>query len=196
MKMLVDIAAVLLVAAVVWAVITMRLDQQERDQTEQAVLADVKRFGQEVQKRAATGGSDTNARGWPVTIDPAWFEGHPPQNPLLSSDRPWVEVASPDRAHLMHPEVRVAADRSMAAFWYNPYQGVVRTRVPATLNDEQALALYNRLNRTSLTSLFQTEAAPIVAPATRPAEEVPPSGSPALELDPSQTAGVGESGLR
>lgn len=160
MRRLVDIAAILLVAAVTVGVVYVRLDQQRDQATERAVRADVQRFGQEVQKRAATGETDINARGWPVTIDPAWFGGNPPQNPLLSADRSWVEVATPEQAYLLHPEVRVAADNTLAAFWYNPYQGVVRTRVPATLSDERALAMYNRLNQCALVSIFQVERAP------------------------------------
>jgi hypothetical protein len=43
-------------------------------------------------------------------------------------------------------------------FWYNPYQGVIRTRVPAMISDQRSLDLYNRLNRCTLQSIFPTEA--------------------------------------
>jgi type II secretory pathway pseudopilin PulG len=182
MRRLVDIAAVFLVAAVAAGVFYLRLEQQRDQAVERAVLADVQRFQQEVQKRAATGQSTTNnARGWPITIEPEWFDGSPPQNPLLSSDRPWVEVAPPEQAYLLHPEVRIATDTGMAAFWYNPYQGLVRTRVPATMSDQRALELYNRLNQCALASIFQTEPAP--KSASVPSPVPPPAEAPAAADD-------------
>jgi hypothetical protein len=42
-------------------------------------------------------------------------------------------------------------------FWYNPYQGVIRTRVPPAISDQRSLDLYNRLNRCNLSSIFPTE---------------------------------------
>ncbi len=194
MRRIVDIAAVLLVVAVAAGVMYFRMERQREEATERLVFADVQRFQQEVQKRAATGESTTNnARGWPITIEPAWFGGNPPQNPLLSSDRPWVEVAPTEQAYLLHPEVRIATDKSMAAFWYNPYQGIVRTRVPAMLNDDQALALYNRLNRCALSSIFQTEPAPRIVPVPGAAEAT--ASAPVKSEDGSdQSASVPESG--
>lgn len=201
MRRLVDIAAVLLVLAVAAGVMYVRLDRQREEATVLAVMADVQRFQQEVQKRAATGESDNNARGWPVTIDPAWFAGNPPQNPLLSSDRAWVEVAPPEQAYLKHPEVRIAADSALAAFWYNPYQGIVRTRVPATMSDERALALYNRLNHCALASLFQPEPAPKLPPAPAPTTSDAPvdAATPVKAGDtstPSKSASASDSGSR
>jgi len=195
MRRIVDIAAVLLVVAVAAGVMYFRMERQRDEATERLVLADVQRFQQEVQRRAATGESTTNnARGWPITIEPEWFAGSPPQNPLLSSDRPWVEVAPTEQAYLLHPEVRIATDKSMAAFWYNPYQGIVRTRVPAMLNDDRALALYNRLNHCALSSIFQTEPAPRIVP-TPGAVEASAAAPAKSEGIPDQSASVPESGL-
>jgi hypothetical protein len=42
----------------------------------------------------------------------------------------------------------------MAAFWYNPYQGILRARVPVMISDEESLSVYNRINSSSLTSIF------------------------------------------
>ena len=53
-------------------------------------------------------------------------------------------------------------------FWYNPYQGVIRTRIPPMISDQRSVELYNRLNRCSLPSIFATE-----RPADDPAELIP-----------------------
>jgi hypothetical protein len=49
----------------------------------------------------------------------------------------------------------MAFDRSIAAFWYNPANGVVRARVPVTISDQRATELYNRINGVFLTSIFE-----------------------------------------
>ncbi|RMD62322.1 MAG: hypothetical protein D6824_06910 [Planctomycetota bacterium] len=56
--------------------------------------------------------------------------------------------------------MRVAVDESVASFWYNPGTGAVRARVPATVSDQRAVELYNRVNNTSLRSIFEGAAAP------------------------------------
>ena len=68
-----------------------------------------------------------------------------------------VEVAGEADAHLLHPRVRMTVDEEMAGFWYNPYQGIVRARVPVLVSDKDATELYNRLNNASLTSLLEVE---------------------------------------
>lgn len=165
MRRIVDIAALLVLAAVIAGVVWLRSERNREASLSAEVAAEVRRFEQEIQRRAATGTADVNARGWPVTVDPAWFGERPPRNGLVSPDRPWVEIARPEQSHLLHPEVRLAVDRSLAAFWYNPYQGLVRSRVPAALSDERALELYNRINRCALASIFQAEAEAPDAPS-------------------------------
>jgi hypothetical protein len=125
-----------------------------------------------------------------VTVDASWFEGRAPENLLLSMDRPWVEIAPPEDADLQHPLVRLAVDESMAAFWYNPSQGIIRARVPVMATDDESVKLYNRINNCSLASIFQPEmpsktAAPPPAPAT---EAVTPAAAAPAEpdLDPTK----------
>jgi len=131
--------------------------QRARDRKEALVeraACEVRRFELEIKYRAASRIGDLNTRGWPVTLDPKWFESDPPQNPLLMGDRPWLEIATIDDAALEHPSVRMSIRDNMAAFWYNPYQGIVRARVPVMINDEQSLAMYNRVNSCGLSSIF------------------------------------------
>ncbi len=159
MRWIRDIALLVLLiglgAAVVWWQQEKREEQTKLDKT----TADTQRLEREVRFRAATKTGELNARGWPVTVDPAWFELDPPQNLVVSEDRPWVEIASEEEAGLLHPLVRLTLDEHKAAFWYNPYQGVVRARVPVSMTDEQATAMYNAVNRVSISSIQWRELA-------------------------------------
>jgi len=158
----------------------------------ETAASEVRRFQRLISLRAAAREGTVNARGFPVTVDPAWFAGDPPRNPLLSPDRPWVELAPAEHAHLLHPEVRIAVDRTMAAFWYNPYQGVVRARVPTQISDRAALDLYNRLNDTELDSIFYVgptgPAAALTDSSAEPAPEPDDGELEPDELDPTRPA--------
>jgi hypothetical protein len=133
---------------------------KERHQTEQ-VAGEVTRFQNELSVRAASGlASEVNPRGWPTTIEPEWFNGAPPLNTIVSGDRPWVEVAPPEHAKLVNPPMRVAGDGSQASFWYNPYLGIVRARVPMQINEARAIDLYNSINGTGIASLYEPPPAP------------------------------------
>lgn len=109
----------------------------------------------EVRVRAAMEEADLNGRGWPRTIDPAWFgDEPPPSNPFVPNDRAWLEIASQIETDLEHPPIRQSVKRGVAAFWYNPANGVVRARVGPSVSDKRALDLYNRINGSSVASLF------------------------------------------
>jgi hypothetical protein len=61
----------------------------------------------------------------------------------------WLETTQPERANRLNPE-HVTCDGHRAAFWYNPYRGLVRARVERQHTDEATIALYNLVNGTSL----------------------------------------------
>lgn len=111
----------------------------------------------QVRIRAATKAAILNDAGWPTTISPEWFEGNPPRNPFVSPAHPWIDIAGPDQADLFDPPVRQALTPADAAFWYNPANGVVRARVGPMVTDGRAVELYNRLNGSSVSSLFGVE---------------------------------------
>jgi hypothetical protein len=69
-------------------------EQREKEAVIARATMDLRRIDLEVKYRAASKSGDLNGRGWPVTIDPAWFEGKAPDNPLMDSDRPWVHPAA------------------------------------------------------------------------------------------------------
>lgn len=128
-------------------------DQREHDLISQARTS-VQEIRRVVKYRAATEDPTLNQMGWPATIDPSWFGQRVPTNPLLTRDRPWVEVASSSETKLTDPPIRQVLTDGIASFWYNPANGVVRARVGAAVSDEKALELYNEINGTKLRSLF------------------------------------------
>ncbi len=132
--------------------------QVGRDTQVKSVQEGLRRFEQSLSMRAAAHDTPVTPRGFPTTIDPSWFGGDPPKNTLVTPERPWVEIAPPTEAHLTNPNVRIAATWSTAAFWYNPYNGVLRARVPYDISDERARDLYNLINNTNVSSIYGVEA--------------------------------------
>jgi hypothetical protein len=133
------------------------LAAQLLDQTTDSVT----RLQRELAVRSATKTAALNERGYPTSVDPAWFKDAYPSNLLLPDDHPWLEIAGEDEAELLHPSIRVATSVSTPSLWYNPYLGVIRARVPVAVSDEESLAAYNRVNGSSLPSLFWKEPRPV-----------------------------------
>lgn len=179
MRWMRDIVAAAGLAAVIGGAVYFNRARKADDALLQRAQGEVKRMEQEIKYRAATKTAELNARGWPVTIDPAWFQNGAPGNALLDEERPWVEVAGTQQADFMHPPVRMAVDGSLAAFWYNPYQGVIRARVPVMVSDDKATEMYNKVNGVSMSSIFAREAVadrPKTPPAAPKAEPVAAEG--------------------
>lgn len=187
MRQLVDITALVAAVLVLAVVLAVRAGARQFDRDVQTLAAELRRFQQVLRYQAIAEDVPVNARGWPETIDPAWFD-RPPLNPLLDDDRPWVEIVPPEDAHLLHPRVRVGLDGTQSAFWYNPYLGVLRARVPPMVSDQRAAEIYNRVNGTSITSIFAL-----------PEEDAPPAepvvtdaGADSVERVPGEQAGADE----
>lgn len=141
-------------------VATLVVVQQTRTESVENVVTQTElalaRFHSVLKVQATTRGVAVNGRGWPNTIEGAWFGDEPPLNHLLTGDRAWVEIAPEDDADRDHPADPVAFDlegRKAASFWYNPYRGVVRARVAPQISEEATLELYNRVNGVFLTTL-------------------------------------------
>jgi len=99
--------------------------------------------------QASIGQVRTTAADMPLGIEPNWFE-RMPVNPFVGPEAPRFETVGPDRRNLIHPPV-VVAGPDRAAFWYNPFRGVVRARVPERLTRRMTIDLYNRINQSDLT---------------------------------------------
>lgn len=157
MRLIVNITGALVALALAAWLGWHAYQQRESDARLSRVASEVRRLEAEIKLRAATGEVELTGRGWPVNVQPEWFGAKVPDNELLPPDRPWLEIAPPADAHLLNPRVRISKDRATARFWYNPYQGVVRARVPYDLSDLAAVQTYNRINSTDIDTIFSTQ---------------------------------------
>lgn len=187
MRVLVNILAglcVLVLAGALWIKVAREAEETRRVSDTAAAMRQIERtirYKVEYEALAA------NPRGWPMTIDRGWFDNLP-RSALVGPEHPWLEIASPAEAPLKNPPVRLAVSPVLAGLWYNPYQGVLRARVPVQVNDSRSAALYNAVNGTDLRSILEpervfqpqrarpVEGAPVKEdPATVPTSESPPA---------------------
>jgi type II secretory pathway component PulJ len=154
MRILIDgmiaVMVLAILAGMTWHSNATRAQNQQRELTR----AEVRRFQQQIALQSALAQVERNERGYPGRVEPNWFQGKLPVNPLVDVDHPWLEIAGPEQKGLTHPPQRVAASPVLAKFWYNPSNGIVRARVPSSLSDAGALELYNFINDANLTDLF------------------------------------------
>jgi hypothetical protein len=173
MRRAVDVVCALAAVAVI-AVAAFALSASFRERSTIGAAAQaLDQFRRVLSIQAAAKEREHRGTGWPDTIELAWFEGEPPKNPLLSPDRPWVEVATPDQADLDDPPVRVAVSTTYAAFWYNPAKGIVRARVPLKMSEAASVALYNQVNGADIDEGYEpfTPPPPKAEPAPEPRKE-------------------------
>jgi hypothetical protein len=154
MRLLLDTLVALMLAAILVGLVFHNHAGREGDQVRETTRIELRRFQQQIALQSTIAKVERTERGYPITVDPAWFQGSLPMNPLLGPEHPWVEIASAEQKNLMHPQERVASNKGLAKFWYNPAQGVVRARVPVGMSDAASLELYNFVNDTALTDLF------------------------------------------
>ena len=98
----------------------------------------------EIRIRSQSPETEINGRGYPSSIDPRWFRDRP-ENRLVTTQRPWIDVAPDSDAGLEHPSVPIARP-GLASFWYNPASGVLRARIPSQQSDQAAHLLYSQVN--------------------------------------------------
>lgn len=161
MRWVLDILAVLTAAGLIAAVVMFQRVQGQSEAQVERAATDLRRLELEIKYRSVTKNAELNEFGWPVTVDPKWFGEDLPRNMLVSTRGAWIEIAGPGEAKLLNPRVRLAVDDSIAGFWYNPAQGVIRARVPVMVSDQEAVDLYNRINGTALASAFEREVADV-----------------------------------
>ena len=157
--------------------------------TVQDVTDDVNRFRQVLASQAAANATELNPRGWPTTVDPQWFGGEPPRNGLVSPERPWVEVATADEASLTDPMIRMTINPRLASFWYNPFQGIVRARVPVSISDRRALEMYNAINGTSLDEIYSKDIPKAMEKSPQPGAEPSPAPDTTASAEPEGPVG-------
>lgn len=154
MRILLNILiALTLVGIGIVVVMNRQVDAIEQDQIKKT-KEEVRRFQRQIMLQSAVADIELTSQGFPATIDPQWFEGFLPSNTLLEVGRPWVQIAGWDERASLHPIELAAHDAAAAQFWYSPYKGIVRARVPAYISDERSLRIYNRVNGSGLTDIF------------------------------------------
>ena len=154
MRLIIDSLVLLMILGILaGAVLHFRTKQDTEYKIEQA-RREVQRFSSQIKLQTAMGISELTPRGFPVTVDPEWFGGDLPTNPLLGRGHPWLEIARKSHRDLKHPVIKTASDHTIAQFWYNPYLGLLRARVPARSTDVATLKIYNRVNECRLPNLF------------------------------------------
>ncbi len=154
MRMLLNILVAVMLAGILVGVVMIHSTKgMEQDQIRTA-RNEVRRFQRQITFQTTVADVELTAEGYPVSADPNWFHGNLPANPLIEVGHPWVEIAGRNERPLLHPLDLVVRDVAAAQFWYNPYNGIVRARVPADISDARALEFYNQVNDSSLGGVF------------------------------------------
>lgn len=158
MRIVFNILIVLMVAMLLAGVAWHHREHSSEQERIAAAREAVNHFHRVISLQATLNNIDRSIRGYPLTVELAWFEDELPSNPLLGPSHPWLEIAHPDHDELLHPPLRAASNTGHAQFWYNPANGIVRARVPRGVSDGATLRLYNAVNGTNLTSLLPESA--------------------------------------
>lgn len=148
MRRLLDLIALgLLILLLLGAVLHVNHERRRSESVEAARLG-VERIQAEVDLIRALRLQQTGERVELSGIDPSWFDGSLPVNPMLRHRHRWMDVAADDERMYLHPERWwLAQDEGREAmFWFNPRQGVVRARVPFEHSLERTRALYIAVN--------------------------------------------------
>jgi len=154
MRLVFDTLVALMLAGLLAGLLIHQRHQEEHQQVVNHVRNQVRVIEQQIMLQAALEKVPRNEYGYPITIDPVWFENELPRNRLVTGPNPWIEVAKDSKPSVEHPHYRVVMHESMAGFWYNPTNGIVRARIPQQVSDQDTLELYNYVNGSHLGSLF------------------------------------------
>ena len=150
MRLITDTLVALMLVGLVAGVVLHHHHKRDLERRVVMTRAEVERFQSQIMLQAAMEKVPLTKRGYPVTVELQWFGGDLPRNFLMGEKYPWVEIARSSRRDRLHPVNRMATTYEVAQFWYNPYTGAVRARVPDTVSDATAVRLYNRVNDSDL----------------------------------------------
>lgn len=149
MRLLHTIVDVLVVGAAAGGlVIGLNLYQSdlERQTAIDTTRAAVSTMNSQVAMRSLMPESMLNEQGFPVAIDPGWFDPSEPRNAFANNGAPWVEIARDAETVRLHPIVPTFRSGRGAMFWYNPARGLIRARVPEQTTDTATRELYAQVN--------------------------------------------------
>lgn len=154
MRFIINGLIALMLLGLLCGVMVYRTAEQHERSRHEAVRDDLRRLQREIMLQGTLKKVPVTDFGYPETVDPAWFKDDQPRNTLLSGVHPWLEIAHETDKALEHPREKIAASSKLAQFWYNPYTGRVRARIPASTSDAASLRLYNFINDANLPALF------------------------------------------
>jgi type II secretory pathway pseudopilin PulG len=154
MRLVIDSLVALMLCGFLAGVVLQTRAERRLDDKIELGRAEVERFQSQILLQAAIEKGELSQRGYPTTIEVEWFSGNAPLNPLLGPAHPWLEIADESQRDLLHPPNPMAFGVDVAQFWYSPYTGVVRARVPSDVSDATAVRLYNRMNGCNLQDLY------------------------------------------
>lgn len=157
MRLLINSMILVMAAVILIATVGYHRAKYQQAQNMLTVQRGIDQFDEHLSFQGALWQSEQEDAGdYPPQVMPAWFKDGLPSNPLLSGDRPWIDIAPADDYN-EHPPNPMVDGPGQAAFWYNPNLGIVRVRIPRQVSDRLTLSLYNDANYTSLTALPRDE---------------------------------------
>ncbi|MCC6579085.1 MAG: hypothetical protein IT440_01490 [Phycisphaeraceae bacterium] len=153
MRWMLDILAVVAMAAVLGVLLTHTREHQRQGLRRQAVQDALAKLTEQALVAGATKGRPHTAMGYPFIASPTWFASQDaPVNVLAPRCNPWVDMAPTDDLALDPPDPVIVSPHQ-AGFWYNPGRGVFRARVQPQSSQRATLELYNMLNGRDLKML-------------------------------------------
>ncbi|MDH3582929.1 MAG: hypothetical protein OER86_01800 [Phycisphaerae bacterium] len=150
MRLVTDTLIALMLVGLLGGMIWYQRDDDRLLERVEAVRLATKAIEAQAVFQPALGEIKGTPRGFALELKAEWFD-HLPTNILLDNHAklPWVDhtpVEAQDRAD----PATIVADSKHATFWYNPYLGLVRARVPMQFTQKQTVDLYNLVNRTAV----------------------------------------------
>lgn len=150
MRLLVDTLIVCMLLGTLAGILIYQRSQRSELLRIEAVQQAMRAIESESLYRAALGEAEATPRGYARHLRRNWFE-HQPQNLFLDADAhngPWVEHINMDSERELANPRHIVASTEHPPFWYNPYRGVVRARVPMQMSQRSTVDLYNAINGT------------------------------------------------
>ncbi len=142
---LVEVIIVVLILAILGA-ITLPMYQNHRSEAETAALMSNLRVLREVIEPV-----HSQTGSYPSPLDASSFVGGLPDHP--QNDIDLAEFQYANIATMEHPVNKVLKSGVLGAYWYNTANGRIRARVSDQGTEAETLAMYNRVNQSSVTTL-------------------------------------------
>lgn len=149
MRLIIDTLLALLLILVLGGILWYQRGQEEKLTRVAAVQEALRAIESKALYHGALGDVQATRRGYALRIEPGWFDPRPVNLLFADEARPWIDIVDEASEEAFNP-ARIVAAGSDAAFWYNPWRGVIRARVPMQLSQTATVELYNLVNGASL----------------------------------------------